>query len=173
MVHAECCGVPTLLHRQTRPTLPISSNRRNGASPQETASLPSYRNGTYREACDWSVIPLLLAVKGCDVDPFRDVDTFDHLLNFFQWTLDTVEDTFHDTRAELDRQRHASPEHRVADRHARRFLVRLRYTKTGTEPENRGGSTHTHTHAVVRCTCYRKGRLAAQLKSKLNAPFLS
>ena len=71
-------------------------------------------------------LPLLCPTECVDVDTLRDVDgVVGHARNLVERALDPVENTLQDTRAELERERLAGPEHRVADSDAGGLLIRL------------------------------------------------
>ena len=61
------------------------------------------------------VVPALVLVQRRRVDAARDEDAAGLLLDGLQGALDAVKDVLHDARAQLDGERLARPEHRVAD----------------------------------------------------------
>ena len=70
-------------------------------------------------------VPLLAAVERLAVDTARNVDALEEVGDVLERTLDAVEDAVHDARAELDGERLAGLEDRIADRQAGRLLVDL------------------------------------------------
>lgn len=60
-------------------------------------------------------VPLEGTVEGVGVDALGNVDALGHLVDVQQRTLDTIEDTAHDTGAQFDRQRLLGSQHRIAD----------------------------------------------------------
>lgn len=65
------------------------------------------------------------ARQGRHIDTLRYVDRARELVDVFERTLNTVEDTAEDAGAQFDGQRLASTKYGIADRHAAGFFVHL------------------------------------------------
>lgn len=69
--------------------------------------------------------PFLTSCQRGYVHTLRYIDALRHVTNILQRTLDTVKNRAQDAWTQLNRQRFAGTQHRIADSYARCFFVHL------------------------------------------------